>query len=110
MGQWPWPRDRLATLTDELFDRQQVALLGFDIVFAEADESSGLKQLRQLAQDEFRNDVAFVERVRQLEPSLDHDSLFARSLQGRPVVMGYYFTSDREWSDDGRTAGASDAT
>lgn len=101
VGRWPWPRNRLAALTNEVLDRQQVALLGFDMVFAEADESSGLKQLRQLAQGEFRNNAAFVERVRQLEPSLDHDSLFARSLQGRPVVMGYYFTSDR----DGRMTG-----
>lgn len=96
VGQWPWPRDRLAALTDEVLARQQAAILGFDIVFAEPDESSGLKQLRQLAQGEFRNDIAFGERVRQLETRLDHDRMFARALQGRPVVMGYYFTSDRE--------------
>jgi adenylate cyclase len=35
VGRWPWGRNRLAELTDELFDRQQAALLGFDVVFAE---------------------------------------------------------------------------
>ena len=39
VGRWPWSRNRLATLVDELFDRHQVALLGFDVVFAEPDES-----------------------------------------------------------------------
>ena len=43
VGRWPWGRNRLAELVDELFDRQQVALLGFDVVFAEPDESSGLQ-------------------------------------------------------------------
>ena len=36
IGRWPWPRERLAALAEELFERQQVALLGFDMVFAEA--------------------------------------------------------------------------
>ncbi len=101
IGRWPWPRNRLATLMDELFDRQQIALLGFDVVFAEPDESSGLQQLQQLARTELRDDAGFLERLHQLEPRLDHDSLFARALKDRPVVMGYYFTSDRE----GRTTG-----
>jgi adenylate cyclase len=38
VGRWPWGRNRLADLVDELFDRQKVALAGFDVVFAEPDE------------------------------------------------------------------------
>jgi adenylate cyclase len=102
VGRWPWGRNRLATLTDELFTRQQVAILGFDVVFAEPDESSGLKRLRELSQSELRDAPGFNERLAQLQPTLDYDGAFARSLEKRPVVMGYYFTSDRE----GRTSGA----
>ena len=101
VGRWPWSRNRLADLTDELFDRQKIALLGFDIVFAEPDDSSGLKRLRELAQNEMREQAAFVEKVRQLQPTLDYDALFASTLQGRAVVLGYYFTGDR----DGFTSG-----
>lgn len=101
VGRWPWARHRLAELVDELFDRQQVALLGFDVVFAEPDDSSGLKRLRQLAQGELKDAAGFAERVSQLQSSLDYDAVFARSLQNRPVVLGYYFTSDRE----GRSSG-----
>jgi len=101
VGRWPWGRNRMSALTDELFDRQKIALLGFDVVFAEADESSGLKRLRELAQNELREQPGFVDRLRQLQPSLDYDAMFARSLENRPVVLGYYLTSDR----DGRTSG-----
>ena len=49
-GRWPWGRDKLATLLDRLFDQYHVAVVGFDVVFAEKDESSGLKVLEQLGQ------------------------------------------------------------
>jgi adenylate cyclase len=94
VGHWPWGRNRLADLTNELFDRQKVALLGFDIVFAEADESSGLKRLRELAQADFREQPAFAEKLSQIQESLDYDALFAKALQGRPVVLGYFFSGD----------------
>ena len=101
VGRWPWGRNRLAELTNELFDRQKIALLGFDIVFAEADESSGLKRLRELAQNELRDQPGFVDKLRQMESSLDYDAMFAKALEGRAVVLGYYLTGDR----DGHTSG-----
>ena len=101
VGRWPWGRNRLSELTTELFERQKIALLGFDIVFAEADESSGLKRLNELAQRELRDQAGFVDKLRQLQTALDYDAMFAKSLEGRPVVLGYYLTGDR----DGHTSG-----
>ena len=101
VGRWPWGRNRLASLVDELLIQQQVALLGFDVVFGEADDSSGLKRLKQLAQNEMRDQPGFAERLGQVQDSLDYDAVFAKAIQNRPVVMGYYFTSDR----DGRING-----
>jgi adenylate cyclase len=95
VGRWPWGRNKMANLINELFDRQQIALLGFDVVFAEADESSGLKRLRQLASEELKDQAGFAERLGQIQSSLDYDAQFAKSLQNRPVVLGYYLTSDR---------------
>jgi adenylate cyclase len=48
-----------------------------------------------------RAQAGFKEQLTRLAPSLDYDARFARSLQGRPAVLGYYLTSDR----DGRTKG-----
>ncbi|GAB3664760.1 CHASE2 domain-containing protein [Ramlibacter alkalitolerans] len=101
VGRWPWSRNRLAELVDELFERQQVTLLGFDVVFAEPDDSSGLKRLRQMAEDELRDAAGFQERFAKLQSSLDYDALFARSLANRPIVLGYYFTADREGRKSG---------
>ncbi|MEN9844681.1 MAG: hypothetical protein RLZZ612_2510 [Pseudomonadota bacterium] len=101
VGRWPWSRDKLALLVHELFDRQKAAVAGFDIVFAEPDLSSGLHQLQKLAKKEFQDIPEFANAVEALTPTLDHDLLFAQSLSNRPVVLGYYMTSDR----DGRTNG-----
>src|SRR3569832_441136 len=54
IGHWPWGRNRVAQLVNELFDRQKVAIVGFDVVFPEADESSGLTRLKELAQGELK--------------------------------------------------------
>jgi adenylate cyclase len=101
-GRFPWGRNKLAHLVDTLFDEQKISLLGFDIVFAEPDDSSGLSRLSELAKNEFKDQPGFADRVRQLRPELDYDAAFARALDARAVVLGYYFTSnDRE----GRVAG-----
>jgi adenylate cyclase len=101
-GQWPWSRNKMAVMIDELFDRQKVTMLGFDVVFAEPDNSSGLPRLRQLAQSELKDAPGFAERLNQLAPSLDYDAVFAKALKDRPVVMGYYFTGkDREAATSG---------
>jgi len=101
VGRFPWGRNKLGHLTDVLFEQQHIALLGFDIVFAEPDDSSGLGRLGELARNEFKDQAGFAERVRQLQPELDYDAVFAKALERRPVVLGYYFTND----GDGRTAG-----
>lgn len=92
LGPWPWPRDRLARLLDELFDRQQVAQVGWGLAFDVPDDSTGLTRLRQLAEQELRDVPAYTQRLRGMQASLDHDGAFARALQQRPVVLGYHFT------------------
>ncbi len=94
-GRWPWGRDKLAAMLDRLFDQYHVALVGFDVVFAEKDESSGLKVLERLGQKELKNIPQFQASLAQLRPQLDHDRIFAQKLASRPVVLGYYFTSNR---------------
>lgn len=101
VGRWPWPRDKLATITRDLFERQHIAVLGFDVVFAEPDLSSGLHRLQRLAAQELAHIPEFAGEVQALSATLDHDRLFAEAMAHRPVVLGSYFTSDR----DGRTSG-----
>jgi len=93
-GRWPWSRDRLALLMDKLFDKYEVAVVGFDVVFAERDESSGVRVLERLAERELKSVPAFQSALRELKPQLDFDDLFARKLKGRNVVMGYLFSDN----------------
>ena len=95
VGHWPWGRNKLGHMMDVLFERHHIALAGFDMVCAERDDSSGLLKLDELARTELKDQPGFTEKLRQLQPSLDFDAVFAKSLENRPVVMGYYLTSDR---------------
>ncbi|MBI5279976.1 MAG: adenylate/guanylate cyclase domain-containing protein [Burkholderiales bacterium] len=96
IGHWPWSRNRVADMVNEMFDRQKAAIVGFDIVFPEPDESSGLKRLNELAAGEMKDTPGFADRIAKLQASLDYDGLLANALKNRPVVLGFYFTSDRD--------------
>ncbi len=100
-GQWPWSRDKLARLSTELLKRQEVAVLGYDVLFVESDDSAGLASLRELASGALRGVPAFAAEVERLAPALDHDAAFARVLIGQPVTLGYYFTQDASPSTKG---------
>jgi adenylate cyclase len=92
-GRWPWGRDRLALLMDKLFDRHGVKLVGFDVVFAEPDLSSGIEALDAMAQRDLRDNPAFQNALRAMRPRLDHDARFAAALKDRKVVLGFYLST-----------------
>lgn len=88
-GRWPWPRNRLAYLVDVLFDYYKIRLMGFDVVFSEPDDTSGLKLLDSMAQGNLADDSVFQQAYNRVKESLEYDQLFAKSLRNRPVVLGY---------------------
>jgi adenylate cyclase len=90
-GRWPWGRDRLALLVDKLMVRYGVTVLGFDVVFSEPDESSGLRVLEQLGQGRLKDIPDYQAAIQQIKPQLEYDRVFAASLSGKPVVLGYVF-------------------
>lgn len=100
-GRWPWSRDRMALLMDQLFDRYGVAVVGFDVVFAERDNSSGLQVLQKLGQNQLKSDTAFQAALRQIEPQLEYDKLFADKIKNRKVVLGYYLTNQKDHNASG---------
>lgn len=92
-GRWPWGRDKLAALMDDLFDHYGVVTVGFDVVFAEPDTSSGLNVLQELGRKQFKDVAQFHSVLNQLRPQLEYDALFAEKLKQRNVVLGYYFSN-----------------
>ena len=101
VGRWPWGRDKLATIVENLFGLYQADVVGFDIVFAERDESSGLQQFEQLARTTLKNNSAYRQEFERIRPSLMHDEIFADSLIGKDVVLGYYFKSSLQEAETG---------
>jgi adenylate cyclase len=94
IGRRPWRRNVMAELINKLFDKQAIAVLGFDVVWAERDTSSGIDMLDFLAQKDLKEVPAFQQAYRDLRARLDNDGLFARALKDRPVVLGYYFNGE----------------
>jgi len=93
VGRWPWNRALMASLVDKLFAKYGVRVLGFDVVWAEPDQSSGREVLDALSGAELKDDPRFAAAYRRLRPRLDYDALFAASMQNRPVVLGYYLSN-----------------
>lgn len=95
-GRWPWSRDKVAQLTANLLGVYGASVVGFDVVFAEADRSSGLDSLEALAQSRLKANGDFRRALQELTPALDYDARFARELARGRTVLGYYFTAADE--------------
>jgi adenylate cyclase len=96
VGRWPWSRDRLALLLDNLFDHYKVSVAGFDVVFSEKDESSGIRVLEQLGAQDLKKDSFYQQMLPRLRTKLDYNKLFAQKLKGRNVVLGYFFDASSD--------------
>lgn len=83
LGQWPWPRDRLAKLTDRLTE-MGAAAIAFDVLFAEPDRLSP----RTVVRDVGGVDPSFVDTLP------DNDEIFARAILDKPVVLGFGLTNE----------------
>ena len=94
LGQWPWPRERLGQLVENLFDQYDISVFGLDMVFAEHDQRSGKDRILERAASV--TDAELQQELVDLAESLDGDSKFAAALSGRNVVMGYYFNTDED--------------
>jgi adenylate cyclase len=91
-GRWPWPRDKVAHVVDQLFDHYGVELVAFDFVLAEAEETSALSLLDELQGGAAAKDPALHRKYEQLRPRYDHDGALVESLDGRKVILGTFFT------------------
>ncbi|MEH6525980.1 MAG: adenylate/guanylate cyclase domain-containing protein [Sneathiella sp.] len=80
LGQWPWPRSYLAQLVTNA-TQKGAAVIGFDILFAEADRLSPDKVSQSIPglSDELKAQLATL-------PSFDH--IFATEIAASRVVLG----------------------
>ena len=89
IGQWPWPRDRLASLVRRLHEAGAAAI-ALDIVFAEPDRLSPARIVGEVARR--GGDASLVDALGKLP---DNDALFAAAIRDAPVVLGMLLTAGR---------------
>jgi adenylate cyclase len=99
-GRWPWSREQMAALVKKTVDEGGAKVMAFDVVFAEAQVASDQRLVERLLKDDAYKQVH--SQLNLLRGGLDADKALALQLKNRPVVLGYYFTADR----DGHTSGA----
>ncbi len=92
-GHWPFTREKFASMMHNLWDYGAV-VVGFDVLFAERDESADVRLLRDLATEV--GDDLFRKRLDEFEPLIDRDRLFAEALQEGPSILGYFFDTNEE--------------
>ena len=97
-GRMPWSRDKMKLLVQQLFDKYKIRVVGFDIVFAEPDNSSGLASLEQLGKNELKDEPRFQAFLQGARQTLDYDRLFAEEIGKRPVVLGFFLGGKSEKS------------
>ncbi len=87
-GRFPWPRNKLAVMVKQLFERYQVRTVGFDIALPEPDTSSGLPVFEAVAQNELKDNAEYLAFLKGARASLDYDQILADEMVKWPVVLG----------------------
>lgn len=94
IGQWPWPRDRIATLVDRLFE-QGAVVVGFDMVFPEAERNSAQNVIGVLQQQDAAASALqrqqVVEFLQQRVERFDNNLRLGEAFSNRDVVLGYVY-------------------
>lgn len=91
LGQWPWPRDRLAELVDRLH-AAGAAVVAFDVLFVEPDRMS---PSRLLQDPQLRSTLGLGEQNADAELP-DNDRIFADAMRRGNVVLGFGTSPDVE--------------
>lgn len=101
IGQWPWPRSRIAKMIDRLSELG-AASIAFDMVFSEPDRTSpGI-----LAEDILSRDSSInPDLVKSLESIPDNDHVLAKALANAPTVIGFFGSTRRSKVQPRETAG-----
>ncbi len=81
LGQWPWPRNRLAALVDAIAAQGALAI-GLDIYMPEPDQTSPGQVAKNLPSGTDAN------LVRALAALPSHEAVLARSLHAAPTILG----------------------
>ena len=93
IGQWPWERNILGNIVNNLFDYYDINVLGFDILFAEKDEDPSDKILSQLSKSTISSSEDFQRIINDNQNIMHRDESFAKSMENNNTVLGMVFNN-----------------
>lgn len=98
IGQWPWPRTKIAELVEILME-QGAATVVFDVIFPEPDRTSPAQISSALPKGTPDHVLETLENLP------DNDEFLAQTIAAYPVVLGFAITSDETGRTPQRKAG-----
>jgi len=103
LGMWPWPRDRVAKLTEEIV-KCGAKVVGFDAVFSEPDRHRIAPVVKEIVDRYSRvknKDLQFEKDIVNILTEVDGDTKFARVLEDNEnIVLGFFFFRVQEQIED----------
>ena len=92
-GRWPWNRSLMATINQKLFNEQKIAVLGYDIVWAEPDPLNFSSIAHNFG--ELSSSSIYVKSLLEQIKKQDPDQRFVDSIKGHPIVLSLYFNNEK---------------
>ena len=92
-GRWPWPREKLALLTQKLTDAGVIVTV-FDIIFSEPEANPAISILDIL--EGVNVDQIVTDTLINIADQIDGDVALATSMLDKDIVLGYAFINDTE--------------
>lgn len=86
-GRWPWPRKKLAQMTNKLY-KLGAQVVAYDLIFSEKEENI-IDEIIDDVQGEA--DPAFIQNLKKRRAQFNYDKLFAQSLTGKEAVLSLVF-------------------
>lgn len=92
IGRWPWPRDKIGRIADRVLGEYGAKVIGFDVVFSEAQENPLTESVRLLSQsNQSRKDVSSWLESHHKTGDLDANFEAMLSKYSDRIVLGYFF-------------------
>lgn len=105
LGRWPWPRTTIARLIDQL-SQDGAKVIGFDVVFSEAENAPGQQFLEALASRLKKggiSDPALLRWLHAEQQAVSPDALLADTMgMAQNITLGYFFHFPRRQGDQSR--------
>jgi adenylate cyclase len=98
-GSWPWTRDKLVTLINDLKEAG-VVIIAFDVLFSNPEANYALRLKKkiqntpQLLQNAASTQLLLLPILDSLAPKVDDDLAFANTLKNSEVALGFLFHQD----------------